>query len=228
FSGQGPTASNGLAKPDLVASGRSVISLRSPSSKIDTAYPGSRIGTSYFMGSGTSFSTAVTSGAAALLLQREPALTPDQVKQRLLSKAAAGPVGNVNVDGQGSLDAYSAAHAGTFTSANQGVARSDGSGSLQLDRGSLTVKIQTGLVRSLITFLLTPVYALLSGNLTAQDKDFEQLAYRTTQWTGSSWYNSQWSGSSWYSIVWEGSSWYGSSWYGSSWYGSRWSGDSRV
>ena len=93
FSGQGPTTADGLTKPDLVAPGRSVISLRAPGSAIDAAYPGSRVGSAYFKGSGTSFSTAVVSGAAALLLQREPGLTPNQVKARLLGTAAAGPVG---------------------------------------------------------------------------------------------------------------------------------------
>ncbi|MGH8991173.1 MAG: S8 family peptidase, partial [Acidimicrobiia bacterium] len=120
FSGAGPTKADGLSKPDLVASGRSVIGLRVPGSKIDAAYPGSRVGSAYFKGSGTSFSAAVTSGSVALLLDREPGLTPDQVKARLLGTAAAGPVGNPNVDGHGSLDAYAAAHAGTFDSANQG------------------------------------------------------------------------------------------------------------
>jgi serine protease AprX len=222
FSGAGPTAADGLAKPDLVASGRSVISLRAPGSKVDAAYPGSRIGTAYFKGSGTSFSTAVTSGSAALLLEREPNLTPDEVKARLLGYAAPGPVGNPNVDGHGSLDAYAAAHGGTFDAANQGVPRSLGSGSLQLDRGSLQVQIQTGTVFDPVFRLLSPVLQLLVGNLTAQNQTFDQVGYFSSPWTGSSWYGSSWYGSSWYGSSWYGSSWYGSSWYGSSWYGSSW------
>src|SRR5439155_21288588 len=114
FAGQGPTAADGLTKPDLVAPGRSVISLRAPGSAIDAAYPSSRVGCAYFKGSGTSFSTGITSGTAALLLEREPGLTPDQVKARLLGSAGNGPVGDPNIDGQGSLDAYAAAHAATY------------------------------------------------------------------------------------------------------------------
>jgi serine protease AprX len=222
FSGQGPTAADGLNKPDLVAPGRSVIGLRAPGSKVDGAYPGSRVGSAYFKGSGTSFATGVVSGSAALLLQREPNLTPDQVKARLLGTAAPGPVGNGNVDGHGSLDAYAAAHAGTFDSANQGVPRSLGSGSLQLDRGSLQINIQTGALLDPLFRLLSPVLKLLVGNLTAQNELFDQLAYFTSEWSGSSWYGSSWYGSSWYGSSWYGSSWYGSSWYGSSWYGSSW------
>jgi len=222
FSGAGPTAADGLTKPDLVASGRSVISLRAPNSKVDSAYPGSRVGSAYFKGSGTSFSTAVVSGSAALLLDREPNLTPDQVKARLLGTAAPGPVGDPNVDGHGSVDTYAAAHAGTSDSANQGVVRSLGSGSLQLDRGSLKINIQTGTLVDPLFRLVSPVLQLLTGNLTAQNQLFDQVGYFTSAWTGNSWYGSQWGGNSWYSTSWYGNSWYGNSWYGNSWYGNSW------
>src|SRR4051794_247606 len=63
FSSAGPTSVDGWVKPDLVAPGRSVVSLRAPGSAIDTANPTARIGTANFVGSGTSFSAAITSGA---------------------------------------------------------------------------------------------------------------------------------------------------------------------
>ena len=214
FSGQGPTAADGLTKPDLVAPGRSVISLRAPGSAIDAAYPGSRVGSAYFKGSGTSFSTAVTSGTAALLLEREPGLTPDQVKARLLGSAGDGPAGDPNIDGAGALDAYAAAHAGTYDSANAGVARSLGTGSISLDRGSLQVQIQLGLVSDLLGLLLQPVYQVLFGtNLTAQNQVFDGLDFLTSEWTGSGCRTSGsrtsgcrttgWYGSRWYGIAWE-------------------------
>src|SRR5205807_6248634 len=68
FSSVGPTNPDGWFKPDLVTSGRSVISLRDPGSTIDTQYPSARVASGNFVGSGTSFSAAVVSGAAALLL----------------------------------------------------------------------------------------------------------------------------------------------------------------
>ena len=222
FSGAGPTKADGLSKPDLVASGRSVIGLRVPGSTIDTAYPGSRVGTAYFKGSGTSFSTAVTSGAIALLLENEPGLTPDQVKARLLSTAAAGPVGIPYVDGHGSLDAYAAAHAGTFESANQGVVRSIGGGSLAVDRAGLQIQIQTGGLLDPILNLLIPIFSLLQGEVTAQNLVFDPQAYLASDWTGNSWYGNSWYGNSWYGNSWYGNSWYGNSWYGNSWYGNSW------
>ena len=199
--------------------------LATAGSAIDAAYPGSRVGSAYFKGSGTSFSTAITSGAAALLLEREPGLTPDQIKARLLGSAGTGPAGDANIDGHGSLDAYAAAHAGTFESANEGVTRSLGTGSINLDRGSLQVQIQLGLIPDLLGLLLQPVYQLLFGtDLTAQNQLFDSLDFLTSEWTGSRWYESQWGGSRWYGSRWYGSRWYGSRWYGSRWYGSRWYG----
>jgi serine protease AprX len=225
FSGEGPTAADGLTKPDLVAPGRSVISLRAPGSAIDAAYPSSRVGSAYFKGSGTSFSTAITSGSAALILDREPGLSPDQVKARLLGTAGPGPVGNPNIDGHGSLDTYAAAHAPTYDAANQGVPRSLGTGSMDLDRGSLQVSIQTGTLLTPILNLLTPVLVVLFGTeLTGQNKLFNSTEYLTSEWSGSHWYDSQWGGSHWYGSHWYGSHWYGSHWYSTSWYGSHWYG----
>ncbi len=43
---------------------------------------------SYFELSGTSMATPVVSGAAALLIQKDPSLTPDQVKARLMKTSA--------------------------------------------------------------------------------------------------------------------------------------------
>ena len=225
FSGQGPTAADGLTKPDLVAPGRSVISLRAPGSAIDAAYPGSRVGSAYFKGSGTSFSTGVTSGTAALILDREPGLTPDQVKARLLNSAGTGPAGDPNVDGHGSLDAYAAARAGTYESANQGVTRSLGTGSIDLDRAGLPVQIQTGLVSDVLGLLLTPVYQVLFGTeLTAQNKAFDSLEFINSDWSGTRWYDTQWSGTRWYGTRWYGTRWYGTRWYSTEWYGTRWYG----
>jgi len=68
------------ALPDLVASGRSPISLAVPGSTIYRQHPGSVVGTAGFAGSGTSFSAAIVSGAAALILSAHPGISPGEVK----------------------------------------------------------------------------------------------------------------------------------------------------
>ena len=221
FSGAGPTASNGLAKPDLLAPGGSVVSTRVPGSSVDYAFPSARIGNSYFKGSGTSFANAITAGAAALVLNRTPSLTPDQVKARLVDTATAGPSTDRTRVGAGWLNAYAATMSDSTASANQGLTPSTGTGSLQLSRGSLVDNIQTGVVTNLLGQIL-PVFNTVSGNKTAQNKTFDQNLYLTGPWTTSSWYTSSWYTSSWYTSSWYTSSWYTSSWYTSSWYTSSW------
>ncbi len=112
FSSVGPTSPDGWVKPDLVTSGRSVVSLAAPGSTIYNDYPSARVGSANFVGSGTSFSAAITSGAAALVLADNPGLSPNQLKARLLGTTNPGPVGNPFVDGHGALNAYAAATSG--------------------------------------------------------------------------------------------------------------------
>ena len=108
FSSVGPTFPDGWFKPDLVTSGRSVISLRAPGSTIDLTNPTAEVGQNNFVGSGTSFSSAITAGAAALVLSAHPTYTPNQVKAALTSTTSAGPTGNPFVDGHGALNVAAA------------------------------------------------------------------------------------------------------------------------
>jgi serine protease AprX len=217
FSSRGPTAADGLAKPDVVAPGAHMVSLRAPGSAIDTQFP-SFIGSAYRKGSGTSMATGVVSGAVALMLQANPTMAPDRVKYALTATARSDASSDPTAVGAGVIDAYSAAFNAPAGVANQGLARSNGLGSLDLSRGSVRV------------MLANPGNTILSGALTAQLVVWNPILYTTTAWTGSSWYGSSWYGSSWYGSSWYGSSWYGSSWYGSSWYGqpegSSWYGSS--
>jgi len=95
YSSKGPTVIDHIVKPDLVAPGNRLVSLRVAGSTLDTAYPQFEIvpssGTSkYFMLSGTSMATPVVSGAVALMLQQNSSMTPDQVKVSLMMAAWQG------------------------------------------------------------------------------------------------------------------------------------------
>ena len=100
YSSKGPTPIDHIVKPDLVAPGNRVVSLMSSTGILQGLYPqnlvplsyyqstgSTSLSSSYFMLSGTSMATPVVSGAAALLLQQNPQLTPDQVKFKLMLTA---------------------------------------------------------------------------------------------------------------------------------------------
>ena len=100
YSSKGPTAFDHFVKPDLVAPGNNVVSLMAPNSVLAAQFPQTLVqnsylqlspapgnSTDYFRLSGTSMATPVVAGAAALMLQKQPTLTPDQVKARLMKTA---------------------------------------------------------------------------------------------------------------------------------------------
>jgi serine protease AprX len=77
------------------------------------------------MMSGTSMSAPMVTGAVALMLQRNPNLTPDQVKYRLLSTANANwPGYNATKAGSGYLNTFAAVMDSSTQSANTGIAPS--------------------------------------------------------------------------------------------------------
>ncbi|CAH1059853.1 Serine protease AprX [Paenibacillus pseudetheri] len=103
YSSRGP-APGWRKKPDLVAPGETIISLRAPHSKLDRELPYLRIAKNYFVLSGTSVSTPIVSGVIAQLLQRNPSLTPKQVKS-ILKKNTFSLKLHPNTAGSGEINA---------------------------------------------------------------------------------------------------------------------------
>ena len=128
FSAYGRT-SDGIVKPDLVAPGRNIVSLLGNMGMgLPAAYPGNLVragDATYFRMSGTSMAAPMVAGAAALLLQDEPNLTPDQVKYRLTATANKSWKGySAAKAGAGYLDVYAAVTGTTTQNANTGLAAS--------------------------------------------------------------------------------------------------------
>lgn len=81
------------------------ITVAAPGAQTLVAIPDS----GYELSSGTSYSAAEVSGIVALMLQRQPGLTPDTVKAILRATAKdLGPKGHDDMFGAGLADAYSA------------------------------------------------------------------------------------------------------------------------
>jgi len=114
FTASGTTL-EGYSKPEVLAPGVDIISVLSDGSDWIFDHPDHVVmDGEYFRLSGTSMAAPMVAGAAALLLQAEPNLTPDQVKYRLIH--SAGTVGSSPY-----LDVYSALTTPSFESANQGI-----------------------------------------------------------------------------------------------------------
>ena len=89
YSSKGPTTYDHVVKPDIMAPGNDIVSLAAPGATLEADYPSELVSgndgnNDYFTLSGTSMATPVVVGAVALLLQQNSALTPDQVKARLM------------------------------------------------------------------------------------------------------------------------------------------------
>ena len=218
FSAKGPTQ-DGLDKPNLVAPGISIVSVRDPNSTIDQQHPAARVGDSYFKGTGTSQSAAIVSGVAALLIQRNPLLSPDQVKATLMRTATRLP--NQPGSGAGEVNAGAAVNLvssllGLLSSANGGTTPSTGTGSLEASRGSLHVYADTNNDGR-------PDY--VSGEIMAFGSPWTAKSWSANDWSQYAWTDASWSADAWGAKSWSGMDWSAKSWSANHWSGGSWSSD---
>jgi serine protease AprX len=113
YSSKGPTTYDHVVKPDLVAPGNDIVSLAAPGTTLEAEFPAELVtgndgNNDYFTLSGTSMATPLVVGSVALLLQQNSALTPDQVKARLMKTT-------YKVNSIGSSSAYVPHLSQTFT-----------------------------------------------------------------------------------------------------------------
>jgi serine protease AprX len=221
---------------DLLAPGRSIVSLADPGSQLDLANPGARVGTRFFKGSGTSQAAAVMSGAAALLLQKHPTATPNQLKKLLTqtAKKLTGPPTLVQGNGAVDLTAARTTTLPSTSTAAQTFTASTGTGSLGLDRGSSVLE-SNGVALVADTDIFGRAFVSSSWAAAANaGTSWNGGSWRGATWAGSgwsgdrnltaTWSGSSWAGTAWSSVTYSGSRWTGSRWTGNGWTGSRWTG----
>jgi serine protease AprX len=108
YSSKGPARYEIVVKPDVVAPGTGVVSLEAQNSYLSTTYRQWHIAGSaknaYMRLSGTSMSTAVVSGGAALLLNAHPSMTPAQIKMAIQMGARFMPQAGLIAGGTGSVN----------------------------------------------------------------------------------------------------------------------------
>jgi serine protease AprX len=210
WSGWGvPTGST--SKPDIVAPGRRIVSLRVPGSTLDVLNPDRVVtaanGAQYFRMSGTSMATGVASGVVALLLQAHPGLKPNQVKGILTATAAPfGQLAGVSVPGpiagRGVLDEQAASLVATALSGNHGL------------------RVANPAAQTL--------YPLLNGqplvwkNPTLNGIDWSQFNWTNLVWDDFAWDNLVWDNFAWDSLNWDSLSWTNFAWDSLAWASGSW------
>jgi len=224
-------------RPDLLAPGKSLVSLRVPGSLVDSEHPEGLIAGDptgrVFRGTGTSQSAAVVSGASALLLQRNPDLTPDQVKGLLRSSAdklkkpkldrdTTQEAGLLNVK-----EALELLEKKSVPEYQQSWSPSTGTGSLEASRGGShvadpdTEDVLNGEEDIFGVAWDAPTWAAAS----AQRRSWSGGTWRSSEWAGSGWSDSSWAAVDWSRRSWSNVDWARRSWSTRSFLRRSWSGE---
>ncbi len=217
FSGRGP-APQGVAKPDLVAPGQSLVSVRATGSAVDVDNPQARVGDRYFRGSGTSFATAAVAGTAALMLSKDASLSPDQVKAVVRSTAyRAKGLSDVRDAGSGGLSVAAA-----LAAPAPSVEAPDVDAPPAGDEAAWHAFLQ----------------ALLDEDPVAAANSWSQLSPAAHKWAASTWAAHKWAASKWGANSWSAHKWAGTGgtedewamrfWAAHKWAASTWATDDFV
>jgi serine protease AprX len=190
WSSRGKTM-DGFDKPELVAPGHHVAAPLAPGSSYDASAPGAnRLAGGYVSANGTSFAAPQVAGAAAIVFQRHPDYSPDNVKWALTNKVGSKPKAS-NVPSLSLSSSYNLA--GTPGRANQGV---------------------QALVCAPGTACLTGSTIASKWN----SSSWTSSSWNSSSWNSSSWNSTSWNASAdWESSSWNSSSWNSTSWNSTSW-----------
>lgn len=214
WSSRGPTAFDAIAKPDLIAPGRHMVSLRVPGSTLDLLLPDRQVTApgaltpSYFMMSGTSMSAPIVAGIAALYVELHPAARPRAVKAQLMGTAHALPGVAATDQGSGVVDALAAV---TTNPVPMSFTRYPASRAFA-DQMFAKLKGQPIVWRDL-TF---------NGGVDSHGITWEGITWENITWDAITWENITWEGFTWEAIsfaditltgiTWESVTWEGITW----------------
>jgi serine protease AprX len=187
----------GYAKPDVVAPGVSVVSLRAAGSTIDVQHPDARVGANYFRGTGTSMSTAVVSGAVAALLANHGNATPDDVKGALVDSASIVSSGSRAID---------------LNAADHAVASNDWWQHFPVAFDGLGRGLRLGM----------PWTASRWRDDTWTASRWRASRWTATRWRDETWTASRWRDASWTAAAWTATRWRSLAWSADAWVSQRW------
>ena len=240
------------ARPvDVIAPATHVLGLRVPGSFIDTLAANTGQVGRFQRGSGTSQATAITAGAVALLAQKYPSATPDQLKGMISGTATpltkyvwnatfasiATALGmtpdqylamlntaNSVYSGHGILNVQAAAATSPLLYLPQVAVPSLGTGTLEAARGGVYVSDNGVNLTGEKDIFGRSFNGTLMATSQTLGTSWVGGTWNGSRWTGDGWSGSRWTNVSWTSTNWAGSRWSGSRWTGMAWDGSRWTG----
>src|SRR5947207_2825028 len=173
FSSRGPTR-DGFAKPDVLAPGEHIVSLRVPGTALDRKAADVASAGPYARLTGTSASTAMAAGAAADVLEAHGAYSPTQVKGALI--AGGRRIVGTRSPGLDVDDALSARPA----------------------------RVNVGLLPSRVLLRLLAANGNVFGPGIAWDGiSWEGISWESVSWEGVAWESVSWEGVTWDSVTWE-------------------------
>lgn len=198
FSGRGPSKFDKLAKPDLVAPGRRLVSTLAPGSTIPTANPDRLVtaaGSSvpqYLRLSGTSMAAPIVSGLVALMLEKEPTLSPFQVKYRL--KAAARRVNKqATTDvGMGLATAYPLWLTDSYFAVPDGRVADAFAEDVYSSLYGRSIPWRSLLYNGGVDSAGTPWLSITWENIAWDNIAWENIAWERFDWEGVAWENIAW------------------------------------
>ena len=204
FSSRGRTPFDALAKPDLVAPGRKMVSLRSPGSTLDTLYPERQVSVlgavspDYYRLSGTSMAAPVVAGTIALMYERNPGLSPAQVKKRLKSTVTPLSFGTSFDRGAGLVNAYGAA------------------ASINPDKEYGAARVSDAFAKDMRRFIQGQPFiwrdVTFNGGVDSAGMTWEGVTWENVRWDSVTWENVSWEGFTWEGVTWEGVTWESVTW----------------
>ena len=183
---------DGVSKPDVVAAGVNLLGEMPADSVIGQQYPDARQDSGLFRGSGTSQSTAIVSGLAALYLQNHKWASPYVVKAAI--RDAASKVGNGATDGEGL------------------VAIPHGASYSPFDTGELSLNV----VQWYSTVTLWGPFWL---DDTWDARNWTARHWTARHWTARNWMARNWTARNWTARNWTARNWAARNWAAASWDG---------
>jgi serine protease AprX len=186
---------SGYYKPELIAPGKDIVSTLAGSSEWRNDHPDRFVEGGYFRISGTSMAAPMVAGAAALLLQAEPDLTPDQVKFRLISTSS-------QIEYHPYMDVYAALTTHTMDAYNWDVVPHQLLGQM-----------------ALIAY-----WASENGdeNIDWENVDWSAVNWNAVNWNAVNWNAVNWNAVNWNAVNWNAVNWNAVNWNAVNWNAVNW------